>query len=376
MKSLPSDERRHQFSKVEEELSSRYSQFTPIVDTKTSIVYLAHDRHTNSRCIVKHLNESFIRSGERQRAALLEFKIASQLVHPNIVRYETYIHCGAFVYFQMEYCALGSLDTYIRNNPLRNNGSEKEEFWFLALDILLGLSYIHKKQFVHLDMKPANIFLVPKSSSPIPSAKIGDFGLSTSVGLSRHKYKKYKKGDGRYIAPELFDKAKPVTQLADIYSLGITFIEMAGDFIPSLALWEEILQKDGEIDAADYGISEHLSSLLSRMLRKDPDCRDNALSLFLFSEKLQSTAEQASISVEAFDESPQRETNANPLSPSIQIFSESDEENEQSDVKENSGGLVMSTSNSNSSCYKTPSEPAFSTRFQQNSDSVKKRLEF
>ena len=49
----------------------------------------------------------------------------------------------------------------------------------IALDMLLGLEFLHASGHIHRDIKPANI-LLKKESDGIIKARIGDFGLARS----------------------------------------------------------------------------------------------------------------------------------------------------------------------------------------------------
>lgn len=49
------------------------------------------------------------------------------------------------------------------------------------LQIIDGVSFIHKQGIVHLDLKPENIMCVNKTGSKI---KLIDFGLARRLGIS------------------------------------------------------------------------------------------------------------------------------------------------------------------------------------------------
>jgi len=301
MKRSSSDELQTQFERAQAELDKRFTNIISIAETKTSIIFRAVERNINTTCVVKHLNDRFVRTSERQKSALLEYHNAVSLkAHPNVVRYEWYLQSGPFIYFQMEYCSLGSLETYLQSNKLYDDSAnqEKEIVWNFFLDILLGLIWIHKNGLVHLDIKPANIFLVPSHASAIPRLKIGDFGLSRKKGnYQRSKFEKVKKGDGRYLAPELLEKVKNISETVDIYSLGITIYEMALDYTASTALWEEI--RRGEFSTEK--VSPSLSRILRRMLCVQQDLRPTAIAILFTSEKLVSKAGELGIPVSGLD---------------------------------------------------------------------------
>ena len=45
-----------------------------------------------------------------------------------------------------------------------------------------GLSYIHEKQIVHLDLKPENLIAIDDNGDKYKMAKIVDFGMAKNIG--------------------------------------------------------------------------------------------------------------------------------------------------------------------------------------------------
>eukprot|EP01050_Picozoa_sp_SAG11_P026569 SAG11_NODE_6410_length_1319_cov_1.680328_2_plen_85_part_00 len=52
-------------------------------------------------------------------------------------------------------------------------GLTGDELWCILHDVAKGLKHIHDKEFLHLDLKPENIFLTESGL-----LKIGDFGVT------------------------------------------------------------------------------------------------------------------------------------------------------------------------------------------------------
>lgn len=84
-----------------------------------------------------------------------------------------------------------------------------------------GIESIHKAGYIHLDLKPANVFIDWEGV-----LKIGDFGMASVWPAPPHLDGE---GDREYIAPEAlsgrFDKP------ADVFTLGMIMLEIAGNIV-------------------------------------------------------------------------------------------------------------------------------------------------
>eukprot|EP00828_Plagiopyla_frontata_P030675 TRINITY_DN4012_c0_g1_i5.p1 TRINITY_DN4012_c0_g1~~TRINITY_DN4012_c0_g1_i5.p1 ORF type:complete len:221 (+),score=23.10 TRINITY_DN4012_c0_g1_i5:266-928(+) len=92
----------------------------------------------------------------------------------------------------------------------------------ICCQILEALQYLHKKDVVHLDLKPSNIML---KSQLLPDIVLLDFGISNI----------YKNSENTnifgitpfYCPPEIkFNNPSSITPKADIFSFGIVFYEI------------------------------------------------------------------------------------------------------------------------------------------------------
>lgn len=125
------------------------------------------------------------------------------------------------LYIMTEFCDNGSLDIFLSE---LGNVSRLDEWrvWKILVEVSMGLRYIHDCGFLHLDIKPANIFITFEGS-----LRIGDFGMATAFpanpGVERE-------GDREYIAPEVLS-SQQYDKPADVFSLGIMMLEIAANII-------------------------------------------------------------------------------------------------------------------------------------------------
>jgi serine/threonine protein kinase len=96
----------------------------------------------------------------------------------------------------------------------------------ISIQMSLGLEYLHDRNILHRDIKSLNVLL--KNGQ----AKLSDFGHSKIKLASNSSHSISKVGTVRWKAPELFERRAKYTDKSDIYSLGMTFWEIASRKIP------------------------------------------------------------------------------------------------------------------------------------------------
>ena len=91
-----------------------------------------------------------------------------------------------------------------------------------------ALSYMHEKQIVHRDMKPANIMICDDGS-----LRIMDFGIAKAAGMRRVTFTGFSPSMGTpdYMAPEQV-KGRRGDDRTDIYSLGAILYELVTGHTP------------------------------------------------------------------------------------------------------------------------------------------------
>lgn len=139
------------------------------------------------------------------------------------------------LYIQTEFCEDGNLKEFLAKTGFKGR-LDDFRIWKILLELSLGVKYIHDNGFMHLDLKPANIFIDFEGV-----LKIGDFGLATTWPSPKNVEME---GDRQYIGPEIlvgkFDKP------ADVFALGMILLEIAGNIIlPDNGVsWQRLRQGD------------------------------------------------------------------------------------------------------------------------------------
>jgi serine/threonine protein kinase len=153
-----------------------------------------------------------------------EFRAASKLDHPNIVRAIDYGESGGSPFLAMEFVEGESLGKKLD----REGAIPEDEAIRIIVQVAQGLHRAHKVGLVHRDVKPDNILL-----SPDGVAKLADLGLvkETETDLNLTKTGRGL-GTPHFMAPEQFRNAKGVDSRCDIYSLGATLYQMVTGQLP------------------------------------------------------------------------------------------------------------------------------------------------
>jgi eukaryotic-like serine/threonine-protein kinase len=153
-----------------------------------------------------------------------EFRAASLIDHPNVVRAIEY--CGAMPtpFLVMEFVDGKSLgDLVEESGPV----GEESALQIIA-QVCEGLHRAHKQGLIHRDVKPDNILLTADGV-----AKLTDLGLVKDVDGDDNLTKTGKGlGTPHFMAPEQFRNAKHADVRCDVYSLGATLFTLVTGQIP------------------------------------------------------------------------------------------------------------------------------------------------
>lgn len=223
-------------------------------------VYKVRCKEDGKLYAVKRSVEPFRGEGDRQRKLAEVRKHERVGHHPNCVSFVQAWEERGQLYIQTELCPYSLLQYCEKYGPL----PEWQVRAFLW-DLLQGLRHLHNRNLLHMDVKPANIFL---SSSNV--CKLGDFGLM--LELDSGDLNDAQEGDPRYMAPELLHGE--YSKAADIFSLGITILEIACNLeLPNGGEgWQQLRQ--GYLPPEfTSDLSDELKNLLAAMLEPNHHLR-------------------------------------------------------------------------------------------------------
>ncbi|KYQ57968.1 Serine/threonine-protein kinase 3 [Trachymyrmex zeteki] len=174
----------------------------------------------------------------------------------------------------MEYCGAGSVSDIMR---LRKKTLQEDEIATILSDTLKGLEYLHLRRKIHRDIKAGNILLNNEGH-----AKLADFGVAGQLTDTMAK-RNTVIGTPFWMAPEVIQEIG-YDCVADIWSLGITALEMAegkppyGDIHPMRAIFMIPTKPPPSFREPDQWSPEFID-FVSGCLVKNPEERATATEL-------------------------------------------------------------------------------------------------
>jgi len=193
---------------------------------------------------------------------------------PKLTKYYGSFMNGSSLWVVMELLEGGSLQDLMH---LTNSTFNENTIAWIMKEMLIGLNYLHTERKIHRDIKAANVLV-----SIDGSLRLADFGVSVQLTNSVDKRCTFI-GSPYWMAPEVITSSN-YDETADIWSLGITAIELATGYPPLSKIHPMkavmmIPKNPAPNLPQDFETSKKFQSFLEKCLMKNHEQRSNTAEL-------------------------------------------------------------------------------------------------
>lgn len=201
-----------------------YELLTSLGGGVITTVYSARSLETDTLCAVKVLRPDWDDQPVAIKLLQREARACLAVQHPHLVRLVEQHVMRSPYFLVMQFVEGESLRRIIR----RDFALDMRTALWIARQIAEALAALHRKGFIHGDVKPENIRLADSGE-----AVLLDLGFTHRPGENASFAEKgYVLGTVNYLAPELCGQDPKDDARADVYSLGITLFEMLTGQLP------------------------------------------------------------------------------------------------------------------------------------------------
>ncbi|KAM6191162.1 STE20-like serine/threonine-protein kinase [Sarcoramphus papa] len=239
-------------------------------------VFKAQNKVTGALAAAKVIDTS---SEEELEDYVVEIEILACCDHPNITKLLDALYWNGRLWILVEFCPGGAVDAAILE---LEKGLTEEQIRAACKQLLLALQYLHGCKIIHRDVKAGNVLLTLNGD-----VKLADFGVSAKNSSTIQRRVSFI-GTPYWMAPEVVQcetsKESPYGYKADIWSLGITLIEMAEMEPPyhelnPLRVLLKIAKSQPPTLRHPKRWSEDFKDFLRKSLEKSPEARWSASQL-------------------------------------------------------------------------------------------------
>lgn len=238
----------------------------------SGIVYKGVHRETKKVVAIKKMQVGV----NNVTSTIKEILIMKDLKSSNTLKYYGCYNKDDYVWIIMEYCDAGSLQDIIDMHENESSCLSERQIGQIVSQVVLALEYLHSLKKIHRDVKAGNILLNSQGM-----VKLADFGISAQqVGDEKRTTTI---GSSYWMAPETL-MGSGYDSKADIWSLGITTIEMAEGIPPLIeeqphkAAFRIVNDPPPQLTSPSSW-SPQFVDFISHCLTKNPELRPSASQL-------------------------------------------------------------------------------------------------
>lgn len=234
-------------------------------------VFEAEETDSGRRVAIKLLSRA-LDTPETHARFLREGRLAASINHPNSVYVFGTEEVRGTPVILMELVPGGTLKDQVSTRGPLPSGEAVDAL----LQVIDGLECAYRQGILHRDIKPSNCFVDSDGT-----VKIGDFGLSVSLGLEAESSLTLSGtfiGTPAYSSPEQL-RGEKLTLSSDIYAVGLTLYYLLTGRLPfeapnTIQLLARILERQPDPPSRfSPGLPRGLDAVVLRCLEKDPELR-------------------------------------------------------------------------------------------------------
>jgi serine/threonine protein kinase len=150
------------------------------------------------------------------RSFLEEARLLARIRHPNIVAVLNFAKANRTAYLVMRHETGHTLETHMVDLRKRRVAIDEAYLRLVFVRLLSGLREVHKEKLLHLDLKPANIFLRQDGNPVLLDFGAARWGLGAADSSLGYVY------TPGFAAPEQQGSGEPLGPWTDIYAIGAT----------------------------------------------------------------------------------------------------------------------------------------------------------
>uniref|UniRef100_A0A7N8YB54 non-specific serine/threonine protein kinase n=1 Tax=Mastacembelus armatus TaxID=205130 RepID=A0A7N8YB54_9TELE len=239
-------------------------------------VFKAQNKQTGVLAAAKVIDT---KTEEELEDYMVEIDILASCDHQNIVKLLDAFYYESKLWILIEFCAGGAVDAVMLE---LERALTEPQIRVVCKQTLQALVYLHDNKIIHRDLKAGNILLTLDGD-----VKLADFGVSAKNTKTLQRRDSFI-GTPYWMAPEVVmcetSKDRPYDYKADIWSLGVTLIELAQIEPPNhemnpMRVLLKIAKSEPPTLMQPSRWSPEFSDFLKRCLDKNVDNRWNASQL-------------------------------------------------------------------------------------------------